>query len=76
MAGKSGSAVVAFLRSHPEINQLACNTSNFCQDIPAKAKAAGITIGEGGIGLTVAGTGDGQLPWFGDGTAVSGQATP
>lgn len=76
MSGKTGSAAVAFLRSHPKVNQLACNTSNFCQDIPAKAKAAGITIGKGGIGLTVAGTGDGQLPWFADGTAVSGQATP
>lgn len=76
LSGKSGSAVVAFLRSHPDINELNCNTSNFCQDIPAKAKAAGITIGKGGIGFTMGGTGDAQVPWFGDGTAISGQANP
>lgn len=76
VSGKASSTVIAYLRTHPDTNQILCFNGSFCNDFPAKAAAAGITIGKGGIGLSFASAAPSSIPLFASGQAVTGQASP
>lgn len=74
--GKGTNAVIAYLRSHPEVTQIACSNGTWCIDFPAKAAAAGIKLGVGGIGLTNASVNVAQLPQIAAGETNMAVASP
>ncbi len=76
LTGKASSAVIAYLRSHPEVNQIACSNGTFCTDLQAKAAAAGIKIGAGGIGMSVSAVNVLSLPQIYNKQLDSGLGSP
>lgn len=74
--GSASSAVVAYLRSHPEVNQVACSNGTWCVDFPAKAAAAGIKLGAGGIGFSNSSVNVAQLPQIVAGQVNMAVASP
>lgn len=74
--GNGSSAVIAYLRSHPEVTQVACSNGTWCVDFPAKAAAAGIKLGVGGVSFYNASVNVAQLPQIANGSVNMAIASP
>lgn len=76
LSGKASSGVMAYLRTHPEINQIACVNGTWCLDFPSKAATAGINISPTGVGFSLSGTNVANEPQIVSGIIQSSIAVP